>query len=448
MKNVKRRMGNFGASAFLLSCALCAMAAFGQERTQSRVSLTSQPTGATVSLDGVNRGVTPLMLFDVDPGCHHLKYRLSGYVDKDVFLTTHQGQIVEHDEVLEEERGLLLLKTEPAGCNIKVNGMSVGETPRFIGNLSVRDAHSIKLSKTGYQDQTISVRFNGREPLVREERLVLDSGVLDVVTDPAGAEVTVNGIGRGTTPVTVRDLPKGTIVVKLVMDGYKEETREIRMNAGEQQTLSVSLAGLPGTLHLLSDPAGASFYVNDEARGRAPLTISGLKPGDYVVRCEKDGYGTLTKTIVVDNGSSVREEFKLSNVMGRIEVRSIPAGADVYLDGRKVGVTKSVGGNEDELSNVFSIENVMEGEHQISLRREGYLEVSRTVNVESQQTAKNHRIVLKRAFVPNVEVETANGTFRGVFKSQNEQTIVIETKPGTDYPIPRQFVRRVEFIKQ
>ena len=429
----------------LISELIVGMAVCAQEMPRARVNITSQPTGATVSLDGENRGITPLMLFDIAPGRHHLKYRLAGHVDRDVFISTHDGQVLDHDEVLEEERGLLLLKTDPEGCNIKVDGHSVGETPRFIGNLSVRDAHSIKLSKTGYQDQTISVRFNGREPLVREEKMVLDSGVLNIVTVPAGASVTVNGSERGTTPVLVRDIPKGSIIVKLSLEGYREETREIRVNAGEQQALSVSLVGLPGTIHLLSNPAGASFYVNDEARGRAPVTIPGLKPGDYVIRCEKEGYGALTRTITLGNGETLREEFRLSNVMGRVEVRTIPAGVDVFLDGRKVGMTK--GSGDEELSNVFSIENVMEGDHQISLSKDGYQAVARTVHVESQQTAKNHRIVLKRVFQPNVEVETTNGSFRGVFKSQNEKTIIIETKPGTDYPIPRQFIRKINFLQ-
>lgn len=436
-----RRMRGF--ISLLLCCAWVALAS-GQGR--ARTSLTSEPSGATVLVDGVARGTTPLMLFDLAEGLHHFKFRLAGCADGDVFLTAQAGKSVDHNEVLEEEKGLLLLKTDPAGCNIKVDGVSMGETPRFIGNLSVREAHTIRLSKAGYQDQVISVRFNGRKPLVREEKLLLDSGVLDVMTDPPGAEVIVNGIGRGKAPVLVRDIPRGTVVVKFSLEGFREELREIRINAGDRQTLSVSLQGLPGTLHLLSDPPNASFYVNDEARGPAPLSIPGLKPGDYVVRCEKEGYASLTRTVTIRNGASVREEFKLSDVMGRIEVRSVPAGAEVFLDGRKVGVTKGASGLETDPSDVLSIEKVMAGEHQIAVRKEGYQEFARTVRVEPKQTAKNHRIVLKRAFVPNVEIETANGVFRGVFRSQNEETIVIETKPGTDYPIPRSFVRKVTFF--
>ncbi len=427
----------------LLLTLLC-FAAFADAPRAARVSVTTRPTGATLSFDGATRGQTPLMLFDVTPGRHHLRFTLPGYREKDVFVTTDEGQVVDFAEDLEEETGLLLLKTDPAGCKIRIDGVSVGETPRFVGNLSVKDTHTILLSKAGYQDQKISVRFQGREVVVREEKMVLDSGVLELKSEPSGAAVVVNGIRRGVTPLAVSGIPKGTAVVKVALEGYKDETREIRMNAGEKESLFLSLVALPGTMHLLSQPGGASFYVNDEPRGAAPLTIANLKPGAYKVRCEKEGFGSVEKTITIENGGSVREEFVLSNVMGRIEVRTLPGGADVYLDGKKVGLTKVVG--EGEISSVFPIENVPEGDHQLVVRKAGYLDVSRTVRVQSKKTAKHHRITLKRAFIPNVEVETFDGVMRGVFKSQDEQAIVIEIKPGTTYPIPRNIVKKVDFL--
>ncbi len=432
-------------SAVLLSLTV-AFPAVAQERVMTRVNLSSQPAGALVFVDGVNRGPSPLMLFDLEPGRHHVKFRLNGYVDADDFINTNEGPSIDKSVILEEEKGLLLLKTDPEGCHIKIDGVSAGVTPRFIGTLTAKDTHTVKLSKPGYREQTITVKFNGREPLIREEKLMLDSGVVNLITDPSGAEVMVNGIVRGTTPLLVRDIPKGTATVKFKLDGFKDEVRELRMNAGEQQTLSITLEGLPGTLHLLSTPASASFYVNDEARGRGPLTIPGLKPGDYTVRCEADGFATMTRVITIGNGASVREEFRLSNMMGKIDVRTVPAGAEICLDGRRVGVTKSSGGDDSEPSDLFTIDNVMEGEHTVTIRRDGFLEAVRTTQVAAKETAHLNRVSLKRAFIPNIEVTTVNGVFRGVYKSQNEATIVIETKPGTDYPIPRQFVRKVEYL--
>ena len=77
------------------------------DQPSARVSITSQPAGATVIIDGMDRGTTPITLFDLAPGRHHLKYRLAGYVEHDRFFRTDEGPFIEKSEVLSEEKGLL-----------------------------------------------------------------------------------------------------------------------------------------------------------------------------------------------------------------------------------------------------------------------------------------------------------------------------------------------------
>ena len=164
----------------LFDCLIVAwalsFAAFGQELVQTRVTITSQPAGASVIIDGMDKGTTPITLFDIKPGRHHLKYRLPGYEERDRFFDTNDGPYIEKNEVLEEVKGLLLLKTDPPDCDIQIDGVSIGRTPRLITHLPARGTYSIRLRKAGYQNQTISVRFDGRKPLVREEKMVLSSG--------------------------------------------------------------------------------------------------------------------------------------------------------------------------------------------------------------------------------------------------------------------------------
>ena len=64
----------------------CAAVAFAQEVVQTRVNLTSEPSGATIFVDGRPCGTTPRMFFDLTPGSHLVKYALSGYVEKDFLL--------------------------------------------------------------------------------------------------------------------------------------------------------------------------------------------------------------------------------------------------------------------------------------------------------------------------------------------------------------------------
>ena len=429
------------AFLFMLSSMLCA----DDQVQPTRVDITSQPEGAAVVIDGRDRGVTPLTLFDLIPGRHHVKFRMPGYVDRDRFFKLEEGPFRQLNEVLDREKGLLLLKSEPDGCDVTINGVSAGRTPLFVSDLDVIGVHRAVFRKPGYRPNVAEIRFNGRTPLVVEEKLILDSGVIEVISEPSGAKVTVNGIDRGVTPVKVSDVPKGRATVRLTLDGFAEEVRELSMNAGDSQTLSVPLKGLPGTLHLISVPAGARFYVNGEARGAAPVTITSLPPGVYDIRAELEGYGTVTKKLNLDNGEFVREEVRLSNVMGRIEIRTDPPGAQVILDGRQVGITKSAD-KTAMFSDVFAIENVMEGEHVLVIRKDGYSEVTRHPKVKNSSTSQA-RIRLKRIFVPDVEIFTDRGSYRGVLVANNPESVVVEVSLGIQRSFPRSEIRKIEFLK-
>ena len=431
----------------LLSFVL-GLVSFAADEVRPRVNITSQPSGATVIVDGMDRGTTPVTLFDLAPGRHHLKYRLAGYVERDRFFNTNDapGPYIEKNEVLEEEKGLLLLKTEPEGCDIQIDGVSVGRTPRLVTHLAVKGAYNVKFRKAGYQDQVINVKFEGRKPLVREEKMVLASGTIDISSEPAGAEVTVNGIVKGVTPLRVEEVPRGRATVKFRLDGFAEEVRELAINAGDIQALPIVLKGLPGTLQLASVPDGARFYVNNEAKGKGPLSLTGLNPGEYVVRAELEGYGTMTKTVRLDNGQSANEEFRLSNVMGRIEVRSSPVGAQVFLDGKPYGVTKSKD-PDAEFSDILTIENVMEGEHTLVLKKEGYSDKTSHPKVQSAKTSKYHHQRLARIFTPDVEIITARGNYQGVLISRSGEWVEIETKPGITQSFARDEIRDIKFLK-
>jgi cytoskeleton protein RodZ len=60
-----------------------------------------------------------------------------------------------------------------------------------------------------------------------EPRPLATDGTLVVTSQPAGARVTVNGIGWGETPVTIRHLEFGQKRVRLTMQGYVSQERVI-----------------------------------------------------------------------------------------------------------------------------------------------------------------------------------------------------------------------------
>lgn len=64
---------------------------------------------------------------------------------------------------------------------------------------------------------------------------------LVVTTQPAGAQVTVNGIGWGASPVAIRYVPPGTKRVRVSKDGYTTEERVVTVGEGVQRKVEIRL---------------------------------------------------------------------------------------------------------------------------------------------------------------------------------------------------------------
>lgn len=58
------------------------------------------------------------------------------------------------------------------------------------------------------------------------------SSRLVITTEPDGASVTINGVGWGTTPLTIRYLPPGTKRIRVTRPGYHTEERVVSVDAG------------------------------------------------------------------------------------------------------------------------------------------------------------------------------------------------------------------------
>jgi cytoskeletal protein RodZ len=59
---------------------------------------------------------------------------------------------------------------------------------------------------------------------------------LTVATEPEGARVTVNGIGWGVSPVTIRYLTPGPKRVRVTLDGYRSEERLVQLDGSRAKT--------------------------------------------------------------------------------------------------------------------------------------------------------------------------------------------------------------------
>ena len=69
--------------------------------------------------------------------------------------------------------------------------------------------------------------------------------VLLVDTVPTGADLTIDGVPRGTAPLTIEDLPLGTLAVEASLEGYADAKREVTLeHPGERVRIELALKPL------------------------------------------------------------------------------------------------------------------------------------------------------------------------------------------------------------
>jgi hypothetical protein len=160
------------------------------------------------------------------------------------------------------------------------------------------------------------------------------TGRIVVRSTPSRAGVTVNGIWRGRTPLTLDDLSFGDYVVRVVADGYQIRREEFSLSASNaSRTLSMQLErqrppaarGRPnqpaprpaapaeaspgtyfGVVFVDSRPQGAKVLIAGKEYGKTPLRIPEVPIGSHVVRLELPDHSSWTKPIRVAAGQEVR----------------------------------------------------------------------------------------------------------------------------------------------
>jgi len=167
-----------------------------------RLLVRSTPAGATVSVDGVAKGVTPLALRDLEMGTRTITIGRRGYIS--------------------ESRKVVMTSARARTLDVRLN------------------AEATPAART----TTPAVRPSTPATIGKPASAAATSGGLTVDSRPVGAAVTINGRASGNTPLTINDLAPGDYRIVMAMPGYRNFATTVRVVAGERARAAASLTAL------------------------------------------------------------------------------------------------------------------------------------------------------------------------------------------------------------
>jgi hypothetical protein len=113
------------------------------------------------------------------------------------------------------------------------------------------------------------------------------NGTVSITSEPPGAEILVDGMPHGRTPLRI-ELPARPHELVARLDGWPAEQQSLAVQG--QQENSAHFVFANGSVKITSAPGGATVLANGRALGQTPLVIEEVKPGDVTYELQLAGY--------------------------------------------------------------------------------------------------------------------------------------------------------------
>ncbi|MGB3458852.1 MAG: PEGA domain-containing protein [Halobacteriota archaeon] len=391
------------------------------------VSVTSTPSGASISFDGVPiSGITPYTIPNAEPGDHTIKLTLAGYQDWTETVSVTAGKTVKVSATLASISGSATITSTPSGAAIYVKSYLgdsyIGKTPHTDTAVPPGD-YTIKLTLAGYQDWTKEVQVKGGETAYVHATLTPATGSISVSSAPSGADISLDGVPiNEITPYAIPNVEPGDHTLKLTLEGYQDWKETVSVTAGKTVEIGATLTPISGSATVTSTPSGAAIYVEtysgDVYIGDTTYTDTAVAPGYYTITLTLAGYQNWTKEVQVKGGETTYVHATLDHATGSIRVTSTPAGAGISLDGVPI----------NEIT-PYTIPNVDQGYHTIELTLEGYQDWTEAVNVTAGKTVE-----IDATLTPISGSATVTSTPSGaaIYVETYSGDVYIEETPHTD----------------
>jgi len=215
------------------------------------VVIETEPPGASISIDGRDHGATPAVVRGLAPGRHMLSLSLEGYEEL-VRQIYNPGMLPDRPYELRLKAGAILVRSTPAGAAVVHGSQLLGHTPLLLENLPA-GRHELRLISYGCEPVRQMVTVDDVRGQGLDVILVAPLGGLEIVTLPAGCEVSIDDTLKGVTrqaadtarnqsdPFRVTGLKEGEHLVRVEHPNGGSKVERAVVKRGQIVTVPVRL---------------------------------------------------------------------------------------------------------------------------------------------------------------------------------------------------------------
>jgi formylglycine-generating enzyme required for sulfatase activity len=368
---------------------------FTFDKLPGYLDVASSPPGATLLVDGVSVGATPLAGVELPIGRRSLRFELQRYQPLKKTLTVMgAGERLNLQVDLLPAWARVAVQSEPAGANLSVDGVEQGQTPLELDLLAGK--RQLTLQKGSFSPLEVTLEVTaGNDMSPGTFKLTPAPASLVITSEPKGATVTANGTYKGQTPLTISLSSEIEHDIRLTAAGYLPQSRKLKLAAEDKRNVSFRLEQQFGVVFIAVTPPDATLYIDGKkqqlATGRFRLTT---RPHTLELRAK--GYQNLSRTVTPRSGYSQQLEIDLLPVLATASTgrktnspSPAPATKTITAVGQKLVHIQPrpflMGASRREPGR-----RANEAERQVVLQRSFYISIREVTNSEYRQFQPQH----------------------------------------------------------
>jgi hypothetical protein len=246
----------------------------------------------------------------------------------------------------------VLVSLDPTDAQAEIDGKPVvlGKDPAAMP-LTV-GAHTLTAKRMGFAPLSKPFQVVASTPnQAVTGKLERVSAVVKIVTSPAGAEVVIDGISKGTTapgpapdefteslarknatpkdasaPLVLGEIAPGTHTVEFKKDCYVTVTGQLPIQEAKDYTMDPEvLTPSVATVRVEGEPSGLSVYLDGEMKGATPISIDNVCQGSHTVDV-RASWGRFIKRLDLKTGDTVTVKPRVRPAIAILAVTGLPQG--------------------------------------------------------------------------------------------------------------------------
>jgi sulfatase modifying factor 1 len=323
------------------------------------VTIITSPENANLTIDEIKAN-SQSKTHQLTEGTHTIALEMSGYESLQKTISIDKNNVYFNFNLNEITNAGLIIESEPAGAEVYLDNVLVGETP--VSAFYPLGSYTVKLTKKGYVDienQTLRVVSpQTRKAYTLEENV----GYLTINTYET-AKVTINGNVYSDTK-NIKLFPQ-LLNIEVSMPKAEKVVKQIVLNRNDNLTIDLYPIAATASIQMAVIPLDAEIEITGDAgehyTAKGMHIFRDIPVGQYTLKVKAEGFRTETKTLNLTANQVLNQSLKLEEDVS-IDIEMVFVKGGTFQMGTNNGEA-----DEKPIHNV-SLDDFYIGKYEVTVR--------------------------------------------------------------------------------